>query len=62
MTKKHFVAMAKIVKDIKSGQRGPGNHNYQRAVDTAEVFIELAKQFNPQFDTAKFMKACGLVP
>ena len=35
--------------------------DYLRAVQTAEAFIVLARQFNPRFDTHRFLVACGLV-
>jgi hypothetical protein len=35
------------------------NHQYTRAVQTAEVFIILF-QINPKFDPRKFLTACGL--
>jgi hypothetical protein len=31
-----------------------------RAVQTAEAFIILAKEFNPRFDESRFLIACGL--
>ena len=34
---------------------------YTRAVQTAEAFIKLFREFNPRFNQAKFLKACGLV-
>ena len=35
--------------------------SYIRAVQTAEAFIVLATEFNPRFDTNRFLIACGLV-
>jgi hypothetical protein len=34
--------------------------DYVRAVWTAEAFIILFKEYNPRFNEAKFLKACGL--
>lgn len=34
---------------------------YTRAVQTAEAFIILSQAFNPAFDSARFLQACGLV-
>ncbi len=35
--------------------------NYTRAVQTAEAFILLFRQFNPLLDETRFLVACGLV-
>ena len=34
---------------------------FERATLTAEAFITLAQEFNPRFDTYRFLIACGLV-
>ena len=71
MTKKHFQAMAEIVKSILEGKwtsEAPswavdidGTTAVTRAVQTAEVFIILAERFNPRFDRDRFLQACGLI-
>lgn len=33
----------------------------QRAIQTAEAFIALFGEWNPRFDTQRFLVACGLV-
>lgn len=35
--------------------------DFERATLTAEVFIILAQEFNPRFDTQRFLVACELV-
>ena len=34
--------------------------DYTRAVQTAEAFIILFREYNPRFNEQKFLKACGL--
>ena len=83
MTRKHFIAAAEIVRNIRNGQwtedaptwasdgyappfevssasHGNVSFAYTRAVQTAEVFIVLFQSFNPRFDQARFLVACGL--
>jgi hypothetical protein len=76
VTKKHFEAMAAIVKAIldgkwtnerpdwaTDGEFGDLLHattNANRAVQTAEAFIVLCEQNNPRFDRQRFLVACGL--
>ena len=73
VTKKHFIRAAEIVQSIRSGfwTNEPPDwadseairpiSSYQRAVQTAEAFIVLAREFNPRFDAQRFLIACGLV-
>src|ERR1035437_6304360 len=35
--------------------------DYTRAVQTAEAFLQLFKEYNPRFDQQRFLVACGLV-
>ncbi len=73
MTKKHFENAAVNVNAIRKGywtSEAPRWANaelmaripddYTRAVQTAEAYIMLFKQFNPRFDQDKFLVACGL--
>ena len=73
MTKKHFIHMAEIVRNIRNGHwtddspawaRPPLTGSpipcYWRAVQTAEAFIFLATEYNHRFDTHRFLVACGL--
>jgi len=50
-TRKQFVAMAKSIAEIK-----PKNKRKQLAEFNASEFAK----FNPRFDRARFMAACGL--
>ncbi len=74
MTKRHFIRAAEIVNAICEGHwtseppswadRHAEDYSalgdYGRAVQTAEAFIVLALEFNPRFDTNRFLIACGL--
>lgn len=51
MTKQHFIALAKAIADIREIQS-------RRMAATAVA--EVAAQFNPRFDKARFFEACGL--
>ena len=77
MTKKHFERAAEIVKAILEGHwttelpnwapsyclQGNAHDIYDptRAVQTAEAFLLLFKEYNPRFDQQRFLVACGLV-
>ena len=50
LTKKHFIATAKTIKELPKKQRK----------STAEKFARQYAAENPRFDKAKFMKACGV--
>ena len=74
MTKKHFIRMAEIVRNIRDGHwtdeppdwaksliaYGYDTYPRVRAIQTAEAFIALATEYNPRFDTHRFLVACGL--
>lgn len=57
MTRKHFEAIAKALKDSRplSGTQGQRNTWEQCAVNLAGV----CREGNPRFDTARFLEACG---
>ena len=72
VTKKVFIRAAEIVKSIRDGHwtnEPPAwadnlvimSHSYTRAVQTAEAFLMLFKEYNPRFDEQRFLVACGLV-
>lgn len=77
MTKKHFIAAAGIVNNIRTGNwgyelpdwfTGPECHRPVDLADTvelagrvAEAFIILAQQSNPRFEEIRFLRACGLL-
>jgi hypothetical protein len=54
MTKKHFIAMAQLVRD----------HEASVSVRQilADAFARTGQQFNPNFSQVRFMAACGLTP
>lgn len=63
MTKKHFKAIAEIIKQEREST--PGESRYEQGcVDTANsIGRELASfcaTMNPRFDRAKFLTACGI--
>lgn len=55
MTKKHFIAFAAYIKSLPVKQYGAGERR-----DMAEMVAKIAAQDNPNFDRARFLKACGL--
>ena len=73
MTKRHFEAMADIVKAILADEWtddlpdwSAESHisvptTYQQAARVAEAFIVLCERWNPRFDRQRFLVACGLV-
>ena len=74
MTKQHFIRAAEIVNNIRQGHwtddspawanpklTGSPIPMYWRAVQTAEAFIALFSEWNPRFNTQRFLVACGLV-
>lgn len=62
MTRKHFEAAARIVRDQVT--EDTANFESRDLVTTAQIladaFIDLFQQFSPNFDRARFLKACGL--
>lgn len=69
MTKKHYVAVAGILKSQRMGalekaglaQAGMSGDTYNRALDeTGELLAEYFQMENPKFDRARFLEACGI--
>ena len=75
MTKMHFQRAAEMVKAILHGEWTNEQpdwsfavqkygwaevYSHQRAIQTAEAFIILFRQFNPRFNQQTFLVACGL--
>jgi hypothetical protein len=59
MTKRHFEAIAKILKDA----RGDAIANSEAPYQVSDVALAMADYFgeeNPRFDRARFLTACGL--
>ena len=74
ISKQHFIRAADIVNNIRQGNwtsdlpswsiglRGITEIDDRlRATHTAEAFITLFSEWNPRFDTQRFLVACGLV-
>ncbi len=57
MTKKHFIALAKIVKKIND--RGD-LISCQDASELCDALCILCRSFNSAFDADRFRSACGL--
>lgn len=52
MTRKHFEAIAAIIKGLVL------THSEKEPI--AQQFADLCEESNPDFDRARFLKACGL--
>jgi len=77
ISKQHFIRAAEIVKSILEGHWDNSSPDWAerwdyndgantitprgRAVQTAEAFLLLFKEYNPRFDEQRFLQACGLV-
>ena len=75
MTKQHFIRAAEMVKGILEGywtsnlpvwahadqNNAHDTYDRTRAVQTAEAFLMLFKEYNPRFDEQRFLQAAGLV-
>ena len=63
MTKKHFIRMAEIVRNIKDGKwQNPETEEpteLGHALLVANAFANVAREDNPRFDEQRFLKACG---
>jgi len=57
MTRKHFVRAAEIVRSyVESADFEITRH----ARYIADAYVNLFSEFNPRFDTQRFLTACGL--
>src|ERR1035437_863746 len=73
VTKKVFIRAAEMVRSIRDGNWTNEPPSWAdslldyhipskaRAVQTAEAFLQLFKEYNPRFDQQRFLMACGLV-
>ena len=62
-SKKHFEAIAKIVRDAKTDLKSAPNATVARDEVHAMIAEDLSEYFasqNPRFDRSRFLKACGL--
>lgn len=69
MTKKHFIAVAAAFKSQLDNVVAPGhpNHDFERAagqrlgiIQCASAFAAVAAYDNPNFNTRRFLSACGI--
>lgn len=60
MTRKHFDAMAAIVRRRLTECSVLTPADRMRAQHTADAFISLAEWDNPRFNRERFLVACGL--
>jgi hypothetical protein len=57
MTRRHFIRAAQIVRSyVDSADSDIPRH----ARHVGEAYISLFSEFNPRFDTQRFLVACGL--
>ena len=56
MSKKHFEAVAALIKSTIENNR----NNHEAQVDTLiDGLVELYQKENPRFDATRFLNACG---
>jgi len=62
MTKKNFIAMAKLFRARIEAEREAGNNmaGLEAIFKVIEDFCTLAKADNSAFERARFLNACGL--
>jgi hypothetical protein len=60
MTKKDYIAVAKILKDAREDAETAVNREARSQTDQIALMLsELFAQENPRFDPVRFLKACG---
>jgi len=61
MTRKHFEAIAKVMRDEIEIYRANGDqYGEQVATHTARALTYMCAASNPRFDRARFLDACGV--
>lgn len=59
MTRKHFEALAAMVRDLASTTADPTQAVDIAVRDHADTLAKFCATQNPNFDRARFLKACG---
>ncbi len=64
MSRKHFIALAKMVSELRAESMGAqGMEGWRSLVDSDDLAVRLADfcaSENAQFDRARFLRACGI--
>lgn len=60
MTKKDFIAVAKIIRELGQLNRDFDDEAKFTANRIARELAKVFKQQNPRFDTVRFLEACGV--
>lgn len=60
MTKQHFIAIAAEFKNALDTAKLHSADQFEGAKLSVIAFCEVAERFNPRFDRARFLAACGL--
>ena len=62
MTKKHFEAFARYIREweVETMDAEASRTQYAERTAMAAMVADVSARDNPRFDRARFMKACGL--
>ena len=60
LSKKHFISFAKAIKNLIDESVYKDNRRFVEANACADIVCKVAGEDNPNFDEARFRKACGL--
>lgn len=60
MTRKHFEALAAVLKDHAVSARDGSRDEQHRVAWIAADVATICASFNPYFDRTRFLKACGV--
>jgi hypothetical protein len=59
MTRKHFIAVAALIKGLADTTADPAQATDIAVRDVADGLADLFAKDNPNFDRARFLTACG---